>query len=71
MFDKKEPEAAMVKGKALTCAICQHSRFWQRRAQLHTGVATFFNLEWANASAHCYVCEQCGYIYWFLPPEKD
>jgi predicted nucleic-acid-binding Zn-ribbon protein len=70
LFQKKEPEPAYVLGKPLTCGICGHARFWQREAQLHTGIATFFNLEWAEKSATCVVCENCGYIYWFLPPEE-
>ena len=36
--------------------MCGHDRFWQREAQLHTGLATFFNLEWAQTSAVCIVC---------------
>ncbi len=71
LFEKKEPENVYIQGKQLTCAICQHLRFWQRKAQLNTAVATFFNFDWANRSAHCYVCENCGYIYWFLPPKED
>ena len=34
-----------------------------RRAQ---EVASFFNLEWVQPSADCYVCAECGYIHWFL-----
>ena len=36
-------------------------------AQLNTAVATFFNFDWANKTAQCYVCDGCGYIHWFLP----
>ncbi len=28
---------------------------------------TFFNLDWANSSAVCFVCDGCGNIDWFLP----
>jgi len=70
LFEKKEPEPAYILGNPLKCSICGYARFWQRKAQLHTGIATFFNLEWANRSANCFVCEHCGYIYWFLPPEE-
>ena len=71
LFQKKEPETVMVLGQTLHCGICQHTRFWHREGQLHTGVATFFQLEWINPTAHCYVCEHCGYIYWFLPPKDE
>jgi hypothetical protein len=30
-------------------------------------VATFFNFDWANPSAECFVCDGCGHIHWFLP----
>ena len=37
------------------------------RPQLNTAVATFFNFDWANKTASCFVCDGCGYIHWFLP----
>ena len=67
LFGKKEPETARVGGLDLHCEICKHDRFWKREAQLNTPVATFFNFDWANATAQCYVCDGCGYIHWFLP----
>ncbi|MBN1256359.1 MAG: hypothetical protein JXA52_01495 [Planctomycetes bacterium] len=57
----------MVAGQPLHCEICKNDLFWQREAQLNTAVATFFNFDWANATAQCYVCDHCGYIHWFLP----
>jgi hypothetical protein len=67
LFGQSEPEAVDVVGRPLRCEICQHDRFWRREAQLNTAVATFFNFDWANATAQCYVCDGCGYIHWFLP----
>jgi hypothetical protein len=67
--ERKEAEAVYILGKELVCEICHHKRFWQRKAQLNTAVATFFNFDWANPSALCVVCEKCGYIHWFLPGE--
>jgi len=67
LFGKSEPEAVTVVGKPLLCEICHHDRFWQRSAQLHTAVASFFDLEWVQPSATCMVCANCGYIHWFLP----
>jgi len=67
LFGKKKPEEVQVAGLTLHCEICKHDRFWQREAQLNTAVATFFNFDWANATATCYVCDGCGYIHWFLP----
>lgn len=66
LFGKRSPEQVDIRGVRLTCEVCQHDRFWQREAQLNTPVATFFNFDWANATATCYVCDKCGYIHWFL-----
>gem|GEM_PF-552492 len=67
LFQKPETKSYEIQGQSLRCVICQHDEFDRRDAQLHTALATFFNLEWANRSALCLVCERCGYIHWFLP----
>jgi predicted nucleic-acid-binding Zn-ribbon protein len=67
LLGKQEPETAIVDGKPLECLVCRHDRFWNREAQLHTMLATLFGLDWANQSATCVVCANCGYIHWFLP----
>ena len=66
LFGKKEAEPVQIAGLTLHCEICKHERFWKRQAQLNTAVATFFNFDWANPAADCYVCDGCGYIHWFL-----
>ncbi len=50
----------------LKCVVCGHTHFTHRKAQLHTALATFFDMEWLGATADCYVCDECGYIHWFL-----
>ena len=67
LFDKKRPEPVSIAGHDVTCEVCGGTQFWHRTAQLNTAVATFFNVDWANPSADCYVCDGCGHIYWFLP----
>jgi hypothetical protein len=67
LFEKKEPKSYEVAGRLLHCVICGHDRFWRRGAQLNTATATFFDMDWANETANCFVCEGCGYIHWFLP----
>ncbi|POY35824.1 hypothetical protein C3K47_13820 [Solitalea longa] len=66
IFSKTTPEPVQIKGKKLTCPICQNHLFYSREAQLNTATASFFNLDWANKSAVCYVCSDCTYIFWFL-----
>jgi hypothetical protein len=67
LFGKSAPEQVTVAGFELRCEICKNQHFWWRKAQLNTAVASFFDFDWANPSADCYVCSQCGYIHWFLP----
>ena len=64
-----EPEPAVIAGRALRCQVCQHGTFWRRTAQLHSGLATLFQLEWMGPTAACLICSHCGYVHWFLPPE--
>ena len=63
---KTEPQTVEVKGHTLKCPICGTTTFYSRRAQLNTSVATFFNLDWANRQATCFVCSDCTHISWFL-----
>jgi hypothetical protein len=74
LFDKatgleRQYGPIMVAGRQLACQVCRHGEFWQTQAQLHTPVASFLNMEFANRLADCAVCAQCGYVHWFLPPE--
>ncbi len=63
---EKEPgEPVQVAGTTLVCPVCRHDRFWARRSMLNTRVKTFFKLDWTDKQADNYVCERCGYIFWF------
>ena len=67
LFGDKEPTQVEVRGQVLKCQVCGRDGFWRKEAQLNTAAASFFNLDWANQSAVCYVCAHCGYVHWFLP----
>jgi len=66
IFEKDEPESIEIKGYELKCPVCNNKLFYTRSAQLNTAVATFFNFDWANKSATCFVCSNCTHISWFL-----
>jgi hypothetical protein len=66
LLKQKEPQVVEVKGHALSCPICSNKKFWTRRPQLNTSIASFFGLDWANRSATCFVCSECTHISWFL-----
>ena len=55
----------MVKDRKLVCPVCDNDQFIETRAQMNTAAASFFDLDWANKSARCFVCSECTYVYWF------
>jgi len=66
-FKKDMPaEKIMVKGNTLTCDVCKHDKFFYRESQLNTRLASFFDVDFANKKAYCYICENCTKIQWFL-----
>ena len=65
-FNKQKPQTVDVKGNALRCPVCNNDQFYTKRAQLNTALASFFNLDWANRSATCFICSNCTHISWFL-----
>jgi len=64
-FSKKKPEPVMVRDRKLVCPVCENDQFIETRAQLNTAVASFFDLDFANKEARCFVCSNCTYIFWF------
>ena len=67
LLSKDKPKTIVLPtGKALACVVCGAERFHPRQAMLNTPGMTFLKLDWANAVAECYVCEQCGYLHWFV-----
>ena len=66
MFGDKTPLPVEVGGRALTCQVCGGGGFWRRNVQVSVAAATMFNLDWADRTATCYVCAQCGHIHWFM-----
>lgn len=62
-FDEGSVE---VGGVALRCHHCEHDRFSRRMSLLNTAGLTLLDLDWANRSATCFVCERCGFVHWFL-----
>lgn len=65
-FKKSEPQTVAIKGHELKCQVCGNVNFWTKRVLLNTRLATFFDLDWANRSATCFVCSDCTHISWFL-----
>lgn len=66
LFKKPEPKTVEVKGNALCCPVCDNKYFWSRKALLTSAVSTFFNLDWTDRNATCFVCSECTYVFWFL-----
>jgi len=53
-----------VQGRPLHCMVCSHDVFWEHNITLST---PFFSFLDPNSTAHCAVCERCGYVHMFLP----
>lgn len=61
-----EAKEVRVGGTSLRCQVCDYTRFYAREAHLSTGASVFFGQDWAHSNATCYICEQCGYVHWFV-----
>jgi len=68
---KEEAKPQIVNGFSLECPICKHDKFWKRKTIMNTPAVTFFGVEWANKEALNYVCNRCGYIYWFFNDKPE
>ena len=66
MAKKKEAAERSVQGNKLTCPVCSSTLFWTRTTLMNTAGLSFLDLDWANRSASNYVCDRCGYVFWFL-----
>lgn len=64
--EKVVKEYFVKRGLKLECVICKGTKFWIRETLMNTKGMSFFNLDWANKSATNYVCNDCGYVHWFL-----
>ncbi len=65
LFSKPEPETIEIGDRPLTCLVCGFDRFDKREGQLNTAGLSFLGLDWANESAVCVICQNCGFIHWF------
>jgi len=61
-----DSEQVVIDGHSLLCPVCGQDKFWQRKTALLTPAAAFLNFNWGSKVATNYICDQCGYIYWFL-----
>lgn len=66
IFSKQGPQQIEVSGHQLVCPVCSNTHFYFKKAQLNSSVSTFFNLDWTDKSASCFVCSECTHISWFL-----
>jgi predicted nucleic-acid-binding Zn-ribbon protein len=64
--ESQEPQTYNVKGIDLKCPICNNDHFRTRKVLLNTTAMSFFNLDWANRNATCFICTNCTYIMWFF-----
>jgi predicted nucleic-acid-binding Zn-ribbon protein len=66
MAQKPAAKHYQIKGHTLECPVCKNNTFWTRKTLMNTKGMTFFKVEWANKEADNYVCDNCGYVSWFI-----
>ena len=52
--------------RKLVCPVCENNKFYTRETLMNTAGMAFFNLEFINKTANNYICDKCGYVYWFM-----
>ena len=70
MSNKPIAEERIIKGNKLKCTVCSNTTFWERETLMNTPKMTFFKLDWLNKSALNYICNNCGFIHWFMKDNK-
>jgi hypothetical protein len=63
----RSAEEIIVANHELVCPICQGRRFWHRRTLMNTPGMALLDIDWANKQADNFICDGCGYIFWFMP----
>ncbi|RQD71009.1 MAG: hypothetical protein D5S00_02790 [Tindallia sp. MSAO_Bac2] len=63
---KRKASKIEIRGNQLICPVCEREEFWERETLMNTAGATFLGFDWANKPAQNYVCDYCGYVYWFI-----
>jgi hypothetical protein len=66
---KQKPQQVVIKGKNLSCPFCNGELFWKKRTLMNTTGMTLMGMEWMNTEAQNFICDNCGYIYWFWFPK--
>jgi len=60
-----------VNGYELVCPVCGCKNFEKRSSLLNSRGMTFLGLDWTNQGAINYICESCGYIFWFIDDGRE
>lgn len=66
MEDNFETREWIINGIKLECIFCKSDQFWTRKTLMNTPGFTFMGLDWANKTAQNFICENCGFVHWFL-----
>jgi rubrerythrin len=65
-YAKDQASTHDVHGHPLKCPICGYDKFWIRKTLMNTPGVTFMGFDWANKQSDNYICNRCGYVYWFF-----
>jgi predicted nucleic-acid-binding Zn-ribbon protein len=60
-----------VNGYELDCPICRGKNFSRKSSMLNSRGMTLLGLDWANQGAINFICDSCGYIFWFIDDGRE
>lgn len=66
LFSAEEAKPYQIDDKQLVCTFCDNDTFYTRREQLSSPTRSFFNVEWTDSTAMCFICSSCGFMHWFM-----
>jgi hypothetical protein len=64
---RSDPVRVDLLGRTLKCLVCGAEKFHKRRSHLDTSLSAGMKPEWHESPATCLVCDECGYLHWFIP----
>jgi len=68
LFNKKKKAVTIeTKGRKFQCLVCTKDRFQTHAGKLGSMLTGMLNMEWADRPANCLICENCGFVHWFVP----
>lgn len=63
------PGSRSIFGRSLVCPICGNRSFYERETLVSAAGDAFHGFDPAKTPVKTYICDRCGYMFWFHPVE--